>query len=126
MPKDILKRYLIVGGISYLVEMGALYGLHHGLGFSAVKSVAFSFWVGLIVAFILQKLVAFQNYEHSAKTLTQQIGGYGILVAWNYAFSLIATDIFAKHASVFIIRTISILIITSWNYIIYKALFKQS
>lgn len=124
--KDVLVRYLIVGIIAYLVEMGALLGLRHGLKLSPVGSVAISFWVGFVTAFIMQKLITFQNYERAAKAMTKQLGGYSLLVAWNYAFTLIAVHIFATTTSVFIIRTIVIAIVTVWNFAIYRILFKNN
>lgn len=121
--KTNLKRYLVVGAVAYLVEMFSLFGLHHGLSFSPIKAVAVSFWVGFIVAFTLQKLVAFQNYDKRARAVAGQLAYYSLLVAWNYMFTLAMVKLFNHLASVFIIRTMVILIITSWNFIIYSALF---
>jgi putative flippase GtrA len=120
-----LKRYLLVGGSAYLIEMACLYSLHHVLGLSSIASVAISFWVGLVAAFILQKWVTFQNYDKRARVLASQILTYGLLVVWNYAFTLLAVKLFSS-ISVIIVRTVVILIITSWNFIIYKSLFGNS
>lgn len=119
-----LLRYLIVGGFAYLIEMGALFGLRDGLGLSPLRAVAISFWVGLIVAFFLQKFVTFKNYDKSKRAIATQLIGYAILVGWNYIFTLAVVKLFENHFSVFIIRTIAILIITSWNFFIYQVLFK--
>ena len=122
---DKLKRYLIVGASAYLIEMLSLYGLRSGVGLSPLKAIAISFWVGFTVAFILQKLVTFQNYDKRAKVVANQLVRYGLLVAWNYGFTLLVVRLFSHFVSVFIIRTVVILIITSWNFIIYKSLFKE-
>jgi len=126
MPKNTLVRYLVVGGVAYLIEMGFLYFLKYGAHASSLESVAISFWIGLVAAFVMQKFITFQNYESKTKEVAKQLLGYGILVAWNYGFTLLAVHIFEKSFSVFVIRTAAILIITSWNFIIYKALFKQN
>jgi putative flippase GtrA len=117
-------RYLFVGGFSFVIEIVTLYGLNQGLHVSATISVTISFWVGFIVAYILQKLVAFQNKEKSRKALTKQLIGYSLLVLWNYAFTLLVVELFHATVSVIILRTIVIAITTTWNYILYKKLFK--
>jgi len=124
--KKRLVRYLVVGSIAYLVEMGTLYLLVHEVKISPVKSVAISFWVGLVVAFILQKWVAFENHIRQATALVNQLVIYGILVAWNYIFTLLAVKLFVHSASVYVIRTFAILVITSWNYVVYRALFRDT
>ncbi len=123
MRKILFIRYLVTGVVAYVVEMATLFGLHHGIGWSAVASVSMSFWVGLSVAFLLQKLVTFQNYHRNAKALFRQLVGYGILVAWNYGFTVAAVAVLQHVMPVYAIRTICILIIVSWNFIIYKKLF---
>ena len=119
-------RYLIVGGSAYLIEMISLYLLHHGLGLSPIKSVAISFWIGFVTAFILQKLITFQNYEKRVHIVVSQVVVYSLLVAFNYVLTLLAVKIFAGSTSVFIIRTCVIIITVPINYIVYKLLFKES
>ena len=125
MPKSRLLRYLVVGGTAYLIEMVSLYVLHNNFGFSSLAAVAISFWIGFIVAFFLQKFVAFQNHDKRPHVIASQLVGYAALVAWNYGFTLLAVKYFASHGSVFLIRTVVILIVTLWNYSIYKVLFKK-
>lgn len=119
------KRYLIVGTLAYAVEMIILYGLRYALNLSPLKAVAISFWTGLVVAFILQKIITFKNHSRSLHILSKQLGGYGVLVAFNYAFTLLLVNLFSPSFSVFLIRTMAILITTLWNYIIYRSLFKN-
>jgi putative flippase GtrA len=122
LRKQIIK-YVIVGGLAYILEMGALYVFRSMLGLSPVHAVAISFWLGFIAAFALQKIVTFQNYARHPRTLTIQLAGYSALVAWNYLITLLAVKVFANNASVFIIRTIVIIIVTIWNFAIYRYLF---
>lgn len=120
-----LVRYIIAGGSAYVFEMGSLYIAHAVLGLSPVTSVAISFWVGFITAFVLQKIFTFKNYEKHLRAISKQLVGYGLLVAWNYIFTLFCVSYFQKFVSVYIIRTLTIAIIVSWNYIIYKQLFGE-
>ena len=122
--KPQLIRYLLVGITAYVCEMVTLFGLHDGAGLSPVRSVAISFWVGLVIAFILQKLVAFQNYDRRSHILATQVLVYGLLVGWNYAFTLLAVKLLEGSLSVFVIRTLVIVVVTGWNFAIYSHLFK--
>ena len=119
-------RYIFVGGFSFVIEIATLYSLNQVLRVSPTISVAISFWVGFIVAYTLQKLVTFQNKEKSRRALTKQLVGYSLLVVWNYSFTLLVVELFHASVSVIILRTIVILITTTWNYVLYKKLFKVS
>ena len=121
-----VARYLLVGGLSYLIEMGCLVGLRNGLGLGATLSVAISFWIGFVVAYILQKFIAFQNHDRSKQVIAKQLVGYSLLVGWNYIFTLVVVGVFEQYASVFLLRTIIIIITTLWNYAIYRLLFKNN
>jgi putative flippase GtrA len=121
-----LFRYIVVGGSAYVFEMSVLFALHRVLGLSDVVSVAISFWAGLIWAFVLQKLVTFRNYEKHAKAVARQVIIYGLLVAFNYGFTLLATRKLSTHYSVFEIRTAVIIITTVWNFFVYRMLFRES
>jgi putative flippase GtrA len=118
-------RYFLVGGSAYVIEIGCLVILHKVLGLSPVSSVAISFWIGFITAFTLQKLVTFKDFSRDKRAITRQIAGYSVLVAFNYAFTLMAVTILSDRFSVFIIRTAIIIIVTSWNFVIYRRLFNS-
>jgi putative flippase GtrA len=115
-----------VGGFSYGVEMAVLFVFRKGLHWSPITSVAISFWIGLIVAFILQKYVTFKNRDKRPRTIANQIVGHGALVAWNYVFTLALVKVFVPTLSVFIVRTLAIMIITIWNFAAYKILFRHA
>lgn len=119
-----IVRYIFVGGFSFVIEIATLYSLNQLLHVSPTVSVAISFWVGFIVAYTLQKLVTFQNKEKSRRALTKQLIGYSLLVLWNYGFTLVVVELFHASISVIILRTIVIAITTTWNYFLYKKLFK--
>lgn len=121
-----MLRYLMVGGTAFVLELSTLYTLNHIVGLGPVQSVAISFWVGFIIAFILQKLITFRNYETHMHVILKQVIGYTILVAWNYAFTIAAVKILSREVSVLIIRTGVIVLTTTWNYLLYHQLFKIS
>lgn len=117
-------RYLLVGGIAYLTEMAVLVVARDGLKFGSLTAVAISFWVGFIISFVLQKIFAFKNHETGFTVLGRQLGLYALLVAFNFGFTLLLVRLFDNTFSVYLIRTIAIFIITSWNYLVYKRIFK--
>ncbi|HEY5267854.1 MAG TPA: GtrA family protein [Candidatus Saccharimonadales bacterium] len=121
-----LIRYIIVGGTAYLVEMATLFGLKDGAKFSSVKSVAISFWVGLVVGFLLQKIVTFKDHDRRVHILAKQILMYACLVLFNYVVSLIAVKLLTPKLSVFLVRTMIIALGTFWNYSFYHLLFQQT
>jgi putative flippase GtrA len=84
-----------------------------------------SFWLGLIFAFIAQKLLTYKNRSSDLKTLSKQMTGYLLLVLWNYLFTLSAVKLLSNTFPVMITRTLVILLVTIWNYQIYRHLFKN-
>jgi putative flippase GtrA len=114
-----LTKYIIVGLCSYLIEIATLYSLKHLLGFSAVASVAISFWIGFIVAFTMQKLITFKG-PNQTKTVVHQLILYILLVIFNYLFTILITVLLKNLLNVIVIRTFAIIVITSWNFIIYN------
>src|ERR1035438_9074427 len=120
MLKNRLVRYLVVGGSAYVMEMAVLYGLHDGAGLSPVKSVAISFWFGLVIAFVMQKFITFENHEKGMQILGFQLALYACLVGFNYLITLLAVKYFSPRYSVFEIRTAVIALGTIWNYVVYR------
>lgn len=113
-------RYLFVGGLAYVIEMSSLYVFHEYLNFSAFSAVALSFWVGFLAAFLLQKLVTFKNHDKRTEAILKQLVLYSLLVGFNYIFSLFMVAVLAEHISVFIVRTLTIILVTCWNFYIYR------
>jgi len=120
-----LARYVIVGGVAFLIEMGALFVLRSTMQLDSILAVAISFWVGFVAAFLLQKYVAFQHKDARPKVLARQLAFYSLLVAWNYIFTLAVAHYFANVASIFVLRTVVILIVTTWNFAVYRWVFKE-
>lgn len=125
MTKTRLPRYIVVGACAYTAEMSSLYGLINVANFTPLTAVAVSFWIGFIVAFTLQKLITFKNYENKPRALVRQLVLYGVLVIWNYGFTLVLIALLTPMLSAFVARTGAIVIIASWNFVIYRHIFKS-
>lgn len=119
-----LFRYIFIGGISYVVELIVLLSLAKLLLFTPELSVGYSFWVGLVISFLLQKYVAFENKERNKRNLTRQSLFYGLLVLFNYVFTIAFVSVFTSLFGLILARTIALLLTVSWNYFVYKRIFK--
>jgi putative flippase GtrA len=116
--KNTLIRYLFVGGTSYVIELGCLLAIYYAFNTSRATATAIAFWIGLLTAFLLQKLVAFRNYQRHIKTITRQGVLYGLLQLWNYIFTVAFVGLVGGN--VIVTRTIAQAIFSTWNYFIYK------
>jgi putative flippase GtrA len=117
-------RYVLAGGLSYAIELSCLLALHNLGHFSVEAATAISFWVGIVTSFLFQKLLAFQDYQKTINTITHQVVGYGLLVGFNYVFTLVIVALFPANLIVFS-RTLALLIVTIWNYLFYKIIFNE-
>lgn len=113
-----LFRYLFVGGTSYVFELSSLLLIFHFSG-SRTLAAAISFWIGFLLAFVLQKIVAFKDYNKETKVLTRQSTYYILLNCWNYLFTVGFVSLFPdKHLVVS--RTVALVMMSAWNFVIYK------
>lgn len=126
LQQHIFARYVFVGGLSFVVELSTLLSIYHFFHTSREVATAIAYWVGLILAFLLQKLVAFQDYRKEVKALTKQGFVYALLTLWNYAFTILVVGLFASKY-ILLSRTLAQVIFSTWNYIIYKnIIFKKA
>jgi putative flippase GtrA len=112
-------RYLLVGGSVYALELLVIViGQHAGL--SAVAAVALAFWVGLVVSFLLQKFVTFGDNRTHHRVVLKQVAAVGLLVLWNFLFTIGVTKLLSNYLPATVLRTIALLITTLWNFYLYK------
>lgn len=121
LSRSTLVRYLCIGGLSYAVELTSIYLLIYLFSLTPVEASAIAFWIGLVISFFAQKIFAFSNTNFSLSHLSKQTVQYGLLVIFNYIFTLLFIYILRDY-EVGITRTIALAITTFWNYLIYKSL----
>lgn len=119
-------RYLFIGGVSYIVELSVLLFLAKALLLVPEFAVACSFLIGLLVSFVLQKYTAFRSKASDKKTIGKQAFLYGALVLFNLTFTVLFVRFFDDLLGLIIARTVALLLTVSWNYVVYKEIFKQS
>ncbi len=112
-------RYVLVGGTVYVLEL-IIIVVAQSLGASAVAAVALSFAIGLAVSFFLQKLFSFGDRRMHHKIVVPQMVAVGLLVIWNFGFTIGVTRLLQDVMPPTITRTIALGITTIWNYYLYK------
>lgn len=113
------NRYLLVGVTVFAIELLVIV-IAQMSGLSDIAAVSLGFWIGIILSFCLQKIVGFSDTRFNHKLVTAQVVAYGLLVIINYCFTLLMTQLLAAILPVLIIRSISLVITTLWNYYVYK------
>lgn len=117
-------RYILIGGVSYALELSVLLFLAYLLHLSPELSVACSFWIGLIASFLLQKYVAFNNKTSGKKVIGRQSALYGSLVIFNYFFTIGFVSVTTGLFGLVVARTLALITTTFWNYFVYKKIFR--
>src|SRR6266568_620176 len=117
--ETLIVRYIIVGGTAYCFELSSLLAIVDLLHQSITLGTAISYWIGLGIAFGMQKVIAFRNYDREVKALTKQGLIYGVLTIWNYFFTIAAVNLFGPHYLIES-RTAALIVMSLWNYWIYK------
>jgi putative flippase GtrA len=112
-------RYVAIGVCVYLLELLIIL-IAQRLGASAVAAVAISFWLGLAVSFSLQKIITFGDKRLQRKVLVPQVVAYGLLVLFNFGFTVLVTGLLSPPVPPVITRTLAIAITTIWNFYLYK------
>ncbi len=118
LARRTVVRYLFVGGTAYSIELSSLLFIFYLSG-SRTLATAIAFWIGFFVAFVLQKLVAFQEYSRQSRAIARQGALYVGLSVWNYIFTVAFVSIFPDKYLI-ISRTVALALMSCWNYAIYK------
>jgi putative flippase GtrA len=113
------RRYLIIGVSVYLLEV-AIILIGQRAGASAVASVTLAFWLGLLTSFLLQKVITFEDKNFEKHIVFRQMVAYGILIAWNYGFTILFTKLFQDLMPAVLCRTVALGFCTIWNFYLYK------
>lgn len=114
-----IGRYLIIGVSVYIFELIVII-IAERLGASALAAVGLSFWLGLIVSFVLQKFVTFGDKRTHHKIILAQFLAVCLLVLFNFGFTLLVTELLKNLLPPTITRTIALAITTIWNFYLYK------
>jgi putative flippase GtrA len=117
-------RFLIIGGLSFALDLGLLVLLHEALGVELWIATPVAFVVSLVFNFLLQRIFTFQATNHRGISALK----YVLLVFVNILVSdLIVTGFDALGWSYVVGKTTSTVLTTVWNYFLYRHwIFKSS
>lgn len=109
-------RYIVVGGIAFVVDYGALFILTEYLGFHHLLSAAIAFVLGMTVNYLMSRTWVFNGSKDANKTkefvIFALIGVIGMVL--NEAIIFIGTDFFGCHYM--LSKLISTALVFVWNF----------
>lgn len=110
-------RYLVVGGFSFLFDVGMLWLLHNVFGVPLTISTPTAFLLSFAVTYTLQRTVAFRSADGVAPSVLR----YTILVAFNtIATTAIVWAADAIGMPWIVGKVAAVLATTVWNYFAYR------
>jgi putative flippase GtrA len=113
-----LVRYIIVGGTTFVIDFGLLFLFKTRVHTSLAVATSIGYWVSIVYNFTLNRWWSFSAAEvHSLK---RHAATYGILLIFNYLFTLIFISIVSHVVYFGIAKAMAVIIQTSWTYFIYK------
>jgi len=116
-------RYLLIGGSSFVIDIGLLIILHGSFGLSVALSTTIGYWVSVVYNFNLHRIWTFGGISN--KKIHQHLIPYSLLLAFNYLFTVIFVSFSSHHINYAVAKTLCVIMQTTWNYFIYnKVIFK--
>ena len=113
-----LVRYILVGGTTFIIDFSLLFFFKTRVHTSLALATSVGYWVSIIYNFTLNRWWSFSaNEVHS---LYRHALTYGILLAFNYTFTLIFVSTVSHLVYFGVAKILAVLIQTSWTYFIYK------
>lgn len=113
------KRYVIIGLSVYVLEL-LIIVIAQALGAGPLLAVGLSFWLGMLLSFGLQKIVAFGDKRLHHRIVLPQLLAFSILVLFNFGFTLLLAKLLSGIFPAILIRTFALGITTLWNFYLYK------
>lgn len=112
-----LLKFLLVGGLSFALDLGLLVVLHEFLGVELVLSTTVAFLVSLVFNFVLQRTFTFQAANNKSVSAAKYIA----LVVVNVA----VTDLIVKGFDSMdlwygIGKVVATVLTTAWNFFLYR------
>lgn len=110
-------RFLVVGGLSFLVDFGLLVILHEVYGFDLIVATPVAFLTSLVVNYALQRYYAFKATAGIGASAVK----YLALVAFNtVAASSMVAGSDALGLGYEVGKVLSTALMTVWNFFLYK------
>jgi len=112
-----IARFIIVGGVSFAIDLGLLMLLHEVVGVELWLATPIAFLTSLAFNFALQRIFTFRAKNGTSVSFLK----YCLLVVFNtFAVDVIVNFIDWMGAGYQIGKVVSTVMITAWNFLLYK------
>lgn len=112
-----LVRFLLIGGLSYVVDLGVLLVVRDRLDAPLAAATTAGYATGFVVNFGLNRVWAFR----SSSPAGPQVGRYVLLVLANYLLTLaIVLGLTRLGAAVAVAKTVSTVVLAAVNFAAYR------
>ena len=122
VPRLRLRRqlfyYLVVGGLTAVVDIGLLALLHESYGVPLGAATTVAFCTAVVVNFLLNRTAM---SSRGSRGLTQHALRYGSLVVANYVITLAVVTTAGHVGDKYLVAKVAIVAVsTSWNFLLYR------
>jgi putative flippase GtrA len=112
-----IARFIIVGGVSFAIDLGLLMLLHEVFGAELWLATPIAFLTSLAFNFALQRIFTFRAKNGTSVSFLK----YCLLVVFNtFAVDVIVNLIDWLGAGYQVGKVVSTIMITAWNFLLYK------
>jgi putative flippase GtrA len=113
-----LLSYLVVGGISVVVDVGLLALLHESFEVPLGVATTAAFCISVVVNFLLNRTAM---SSPGSRGLTSHALRYGSLVAANYVITLAVVTTAGPVSDRYLVAKLAVVAAsTSWNFLLYR------
>jgi putative flippase GtrA len=113
-----LLCYVVVGGLSVVVDVGLLVLLHESFAVPIGIATTVAFSISLVLNFLLNR-TAMSSW--GTRGLTQHALRYASLVVANYVITLVVVTTVAHVSTRYVVAKLAVVAgSTSWNFLLYR------
>lgn len=110
--------YLVVGGLTVVLDVGLLALLHESFGFPLGLATTVAFCTAVVVNFLLNR-TAMSSW--GSRGLTQHALRYGSLVVANYVITLAVVTTTGHVGNRYLVAKVAVVAAsTLWNFLLYR------
>ena len=112
-----LVKFLVVGGLSFAIDLGILALLHEVGGVDLWIATPIAFLTSLVFNFFVQKNFTFQSGARAHVSFLK----YGALVVFNVVATDVIVNVIADTGQSYALgKVIATIVTTGWNFLLYK------
>lgn len=110
-------RYILVGGLAFIVDAGLVALFYEGLAVNLALSTAMGFLVSFVFSYLVQRAFSF-SFDGP---IAGSVGKYVLLVAFNMVANILVVELFSSLGwGWFWGKVVSTVLIASWNYFLFR------